>query len=98
MLALIDYAAGVIQIANVLLALVAGVIAASLIKASQKRKVLAAWIPLIAVLVLFAAVEIFGTLAAFEIYSSWHITHLLASLALGLIIYSVIQQLELSQS
>jgi len=89
-----EFLAGVLQIANVFLSVVAGVLAITLFKAAFKKKEMKAWKPLIVVLILFAIVEVFGALNAFGIYVTAHMTHLLASLVLAFLLYSLILQYD----
>ena len=86
------------QIANVFLVIVAGIIASTLFRVSIKDKKMAAWRPLIIVLVLFAFEEILGALRAFEIYSTPHLTHIVPSFMLGLLIYSVALQIYITKT
>ena len=89
----IDFVTGVLQIANFFLAIVAGLIAATLFAVSKKGD-LKAWRPLAVALVLFAAEEIFGGLRSFNIYSNAWITHVIPSFILGFLIYALVLQIE----
>ena len=89
----IDFITGVLQIANFILAVVAGLVAASLFEASAKRD-LRAWKPLAIALIFFAIEEIFGGLRSFNIYSNPWITHVIPSIILGFLIWSLVLQLE----
>jgi hypothetical protein len=89
----IDFTTGVLQIANFFLAIVAGLIAATLFEISAGRE-LRAWKPLAVALVFFALEEIFGALRSFGIYSNPWITHVIPSVILGFLIWSLILQLE----
>lgn len=90
----IDFITGVLQIANVFLAIVAGVIAASLFQASSQKQ-LRPWRPLIAVLILFAVEEILGGLRSFNIYANPWITHVVPSFMFGFLIWALIRQINL---
>ena len=89
----IDFTTGVLQIANFFLAIVAGLIAASLFAVSKKSE-LKAWKPLAIALVLLALEEIFGGLRSFNIYSNPWITHVIPSFILGFLIYALVLQIE----
>ncbi len=89
----IDFITGVLQIANFVLAVVAGLIAASLFEVSSKKE-LRAWKPLAVALVFFAVEEIFGGLRSFNIYASTWITHVVPSIILGFLIWALVLQIE----
>ena len=92
----IDYITGTLQIANVFLAIVAGFVAASLYKSSAKKE-FAAWRPLIAALILFSFEEIVGAIRSFGIYQSPFLTHIIPSFILGLLIWALIQQMDITR-
>lgn len=92
------YFEGVLQVANVFLAVVAGVIAASMFKAAYKHKHLAPWKPMIIALILFAVEEILGALRSFGIYSTPHLTHIVPSFILGFLIYALVLQINVVSS
>ena len=93
----IAYLEGVLQIANIFLAIVAGGIAVTLFKVSSEKKDLKAWIPLIFALVFFAFEEIFGGLRSFEIFSTPYLTHIIPSAILGFLIWSLVLQIQESK-
>lgn len=93
---MIDYITGVLQIANVFLAVVAGLVAATLFEVS-KRKELLAWRPLIIVLILFAVEEIVGALRSFGIWSTPYLTHVIPSFVLGFLIWALVRQITISR-
>lgn len=93
---MVQYFEGVIQIANVFLAIVAGIIAASLFRVSHKQSLLKPWKTLIIVLILFAIEEIFGALNAFTILEPSFITHIIPTFMLLLLIYSIDMQIKLN--
>ncbi|MFC1728025.1 hypothetical protein ACFLZ7_01005 [Nanoarchaeota archaeon] len=93
---LVQYFTGVLEIANVFLAIVAGLIAATLFEASKKKQ-LASWRPLIIVLILFAVEEIVSALRSFDIWSTPYLTHIIPSFILGFLIWALIKQLEISR-
>lgn len=90
---MISYIDGVLQIAVVFLSMVAGIVAISLFKVSHKQEHLKPWKPLIFALVLFAIEEILGALAAFNIYKSSYLTHIIPSAILLILIYSLFLQI-----
>jgi hypothetical protein len=91
----IGYIEGILKIANLFLSVVAGFIAISLFKATKKQDYLKPWYLLIIVLVLFAVQEVLGALRAFEIYSNPYITHIVPTIMLGLLIWTLILQINL---
>lgn len=92
----LQFIEGVLQIANVFLSIVAGIIAASLFKSTTKHKLLKPWRCLIAVLILFAIVLIFGALRSFNIFESTFITHIIPTAMLALLIAALLQQIRIS--
>ena len=88
---------GILQIANVFLAVVAGVQAATLFKLAWKKEFFKAWRALIFALLLFAIVEILAALRAFGVYSTPHLTHVLTSVILILLIFAVIMQIDVKK-
>lgn len=93
---MVDYVSGVLQIANVFLAIVAGLIAATLFEASKKKQ-LSAWRPLIVVLILFAVVEIVGALRSFGIWSTPYLTHVIPSFILLFLIWALVRQINIAR-
>jgi len=57
---LVQYLEGLLKIANLFLALIAGAIGISLIRISHKKKKLNAWVILIIALMFFAVQEVLG--------------------------------------
>jgi len=90
---MIDFTTGVLQIANLILAVVAGLIAASLFEAS-KRTSLRPWKALAIALIFFVLEEIFGGLRSFGIYSNSWITHIIPSIILGFLIWGLSEQIS----
>ncbi|HLD06252.1 MAG TPA: hypothetical protein VJC16_01825 [Candidatus Nanoarchaeia archaeon] len=84
---------GIIQIAVVFLSVVAGGIAISLFRTSHTMSYLKPWRPLIIGLVLFAVEEILGALAAFNIYRSPFLTHVIPSAILIILMYALFLQI-----
>ncbi len=88
----IDFTTGVLQVANFFLAIVAGLIAASLFEVSGKKG-LKAWRPLAIALIFFALEEIFGGLRSFNIYSNPWVTHVIPSVIMLFLIAALIIQI-----
>ncbi|MBW2992906.1 hypothetical protein KY345_06870 [Candidatus Woesearchaeota archaeon] len=91
---MVSYLEGILKIANLFLALVAGGIAISMFHHAWKRKELRAWKPMIIALVLFGVQQILGALRAFRIYESPYLTHVNVSLLLVFLIWALIVQIE----
>ncbi len=91
---MVEYFEGILKIANLVLALIAGIIAISLFKSSRRYE-LRAWKILIIALVFFAVQEVLGALRAFDVYSSPFLTHVVPSVILGLLIYALAIQLHI---
>ena len=85
---------GTLNIANIFLALVAGLIAISLFRASHKHRPLKPWKILIVVLILFVIQEILGSLVAFGIIGATFVTHLIPSFMIFLTIVAVDLQIK----
>ena len=85
---------GILKIANIFLAVVAGGIALTLFKISSKRNILKAWRYLIVALVLFAVQETLGALRAFNIYESSYLTHVIPTIILVLLVLALSQQIR----
>ncbi|MBI4149376.1 hypothetical protein HY491_02930 [Candidatus Woesearchaeota archaeon] len=84
---------GIIQIAVIFLSVVAGGTALSLFRTSHKVSYLKPWRPLIIGLVLFAVEEVLGALAAFSIYRSPFLTHVIPSAILLILMYALFLQI-----
>jgi len=89
----LQYLEGILNIANVFLAIVAGFIAISLFNISRKRNRLKPWKILIIALVFFAVQEMLYALKVFNIYSTSYLTHIVPTVILGLLIYALILQI-----
>jgi len=92
-----QYLEGLIKIANVFLAIVAGTIAISMFHIAHKQKNMKPWKFLIGALVLFSVQEILGALRAFQIFESPFLTHIVPTAILVFLIAAVIQQIQLSR-
>ena len=90
---MVSYIEGILKIANLFLALVAGGIAISIFHHAWKKPELRAWKALIIALVLFAVQMILGFLRAFGIYESPYLTHINVSLLLAFMIWALILQI-----
>ncbi len=86
---------GIIKIANVVLAIIAGYIAISLFRVSHRKKELRPWKYLILALVLFSVQEILGALRAFGIFESPYLTHIIPTAMLALLLTAIIFQINI---
>jgi len=91
----LEYLEGILKIANLVLAVVAGVVGVGLIKISRMKKELNAWIWLIVALILFGIQEILGALRAFNIYENPYLTHIIPTLILASLIIALVKQIYL---
>lgn len=92
-----QYLEGILKIANLILAFIAGVIGLSLIRVSRKRKELKAWVLLITALVFFAIQEILGALRAFKIFETPYLTHIVPTVILVFLIIALYQQINIQK-
>ena len=92
-----QYLEGILKIANLVLALIAGIMGISLIKISKKRKELNAWVILIIALIFFAVQMIVGALRAFNIFESPYLTHIIPTVILVLLIVALIKQMHIQK-
>ncbi len=92
----IEFFEGLLKIANLLLSVVAGVIAVSMFRISHEKKKFRAWKILIIVLFLFIVQQVLGALRAFDIFSSLYLTHINVSVMLLFLIYALSIQLYIS--
>ena len=88
---------GILKIANVLLSIVAGIIAITLFKVSHRRKELNPWRILIIALIFFAVQQTLGALRAFRIYETPYLTHIVPTIILGLLIFALILQVGVTK-
>jgi len=89
------YIEGLLKIANLVLAFIAGIIGISLIKVSKRRKDLNAWVLLIIALMFFAIQEILGALRAFKIFESPYLTHIIPTVILTFLIIALLMQINI---
>jgi predicted membrane-bound dolichyl-phosphate-mannose-protein mannosyltransferase len=94
---LVEYLEGLLKIANLFLALIAGAIGISLIKISHKKKKLNAWVILIIALLFFAVQEVLGALRAFNIFESLYLTHIVPTIILVLLIIALLKQTAIQE-
>lgn len=90
---MVQYLEGVLQVAAIFLAVVAGIFAASLFKVSHETEHLKPWKYLIFALILFAVEEILGSLVAFKIILPTFLTHIIPTFILVLIILALSAQI-----
>jgi len=91
----VQYIEGLLKIANLILAVIAGIIGIGLLKISRKRKDLNAWVLLIIALIFFAIQEILGALRAFKIFESPYLTHIVPTIILVLLIIALLKQIHI---
>ncbi len=87
---------GVLKISNIILAIIAGLIAISLFAVPSKNAALKPWKAVIWMLLFFAVQEILGALRAFQVYESPYLTHIVPSIILVLLIRALILQQNLN--
>lgn len=92
-----DWVYGIAVLTAVFLSVIAGMLAMSLFGKAQERKVLRAWKPLIAALVLFTVLEVFGALKVFGVYPTVWVTHVLASFILVLLIAALLIEINVTR-
>lgn len=92
---MVQYLEGLLKIANLFLAIIAGIMAIGLLKISSKTKQLNAWVVLIIALVFFAIQQILGALRAFNIFESQYLTHLVPTVILALLIIALLKQINI---
>ncbi|MBW2974325.1 hypothetical protein KY366_01275 [Candidatus Woesearchaeota archaeon] len=90
-----QYLEGLLKIANLILACIAGIIGISLINVSKIKKELNAWVFLIMALIFFAIQEILGALRAFLIFESPYLTHIIPTVILAFLIVALLKQLSI---
>ncbi|MFH2027724.1 MAG: hypothetical protein ABIJ08_01165 [Nanoarchaeota archaeon] len=85
------YIEGILKIANVILAVVAGGIAITIFRVSHHRgKTLKPWKFLTLALVFFAFQEIFGALRSFKIYEHPYLTHIIPTIIIAFVLTAII--------
>lgn len=92
-----DWAYGIAQLAAGFLAIIAGVLAISMIHQSRKQKKLKAWVWLLIAIALFALVEFIGAARAFELSENPYIVHVLVGLLLGFLIAGLNEQININR-
>ncbi|MBI4016387.1 MAG: hypothetical protein HY363_01710 [Candidatus Aenigmarchaeota archaeon] len=92
-----DWAYGISQIAAGFLALVAGLLAIWIFGIIRPHSMLAAWRYLLAAVVLFTVEEVLGALAAFGIYSTPYLTHVIPGFILAFLIAALVKQIYVNK-
>ncbi len=95
------YIEGILKIANLFLALVAGTIAINLFKILSRKKgkkEIIVWKLLAVALIFFAMQMVFGALRAFRIFESPYITHIIPTVILTLIIIAIVFQINIHKN
>jgi len=88
---------GLLKIANLVLSIVAAIIAISLIKASTEKRYLKPWLSLIIALFFFMIQEILGALRAFDIFETPYLTHIVPTFILGFLIFALTYQINIKK-
>lgn len=91
-----DWIYGIAVLSALFLSFIAGFIAVTLFKSSERRY-LGAWKYLIVALVLFAFEEFFGALKVFGIYQTAWITHVIPSFILVFLIVAIVKQINITK-
>lgn len=97
MLTTYDWVYGSCQLGSVVLSLVAGAIAISMLKQARKRRQLRAWPCLLWALVFFALEEVAGALKTFGVWSTPWLTHVIPSAILAFLIIALIIQIQVTK-
>ncbi len=92
-----EYLEGILKISNLFLSIIAGFIAITLFMLSRKRVELKPWKILVIALVFFALQELLGALRAFNIFSTPYLTRLVPTIILGLLIFALTKQINLTK-
>ena len=87
-----DWIYGIAQFAAAFLAIVAGIIALSMLKVSHQKRILRGWKWAVVALFFFMLVEVFGALKTFGIWSTPYLTHVLAGVVLLFLIAALVVQ------
>ncbi len=88
---------GLLKIANLVLSVIAAIIAIGLIKASTKKHYLKPWLALIVALFFFMIQETLGALRAFSIFSTSYLTHIVPTIILGFLIFALTFQINIKK-
>ena len=88
---------GISQIAAVVLSIVSGIVASSMLRVSSKQKSLRGWKYLLIALILFAVEELFGALRTFGLYSNEWITHVIPSFILVFLIAALCKEINVAK-
>lgn len=92
-----DWILGTAELAAAFLAIIAGILAISMLEASRQQKILSAWKWMIVALVIFMGEEIIGALKSFGIYSTPHLTHVIPFFILLFVIAALIIQISITK-
>ena len=97
-----QYLEGILKIANLFLAIVAGIIGISLFRAlhknRRKKQEQKVWRFLIVALVFFAIQMILGALRAFNIFESPFLTHIVPTVILAFLIVALVIRINISKN
>jgi len=96
MLTTYDWIYGSCQIGAVVLSIIAGITAVSMLKESRKKS-LRAWKYLLWALIFFMLEEILGAMKTFGIWSTPWLTHVLPGVILAFLIAALITQIQVTK-
>ncbi len=94
---MVEYFAGVMAVANLFLAIVAGVIAISMFRLTKNKPELKPWKFLLTALVLFVGFQTISSLRNFGIVELQWATHVIASVIVAILIGALVTQLEVCE-
>ena len=97
MFTIYDWAYGISQIAAGFLAIVAGLLAIWVFGIVKPHTRLGAWRYLLVAVVLFTVEEVLGAFAAFGVYSTPYLTHIIPGFILAFLIAAVIKQIYINK-
>lgn len=92
-----EYLEGILKISNLFLSVIAGFIAITLFMLSHKRVELRPWKVLAIALIFFALQELLGALRAFNIFSTPYLTRIVPTVILGLLIFALTKQINITK-
>ncbi|HIH37578.1 hypothetical protein J4460_06140 [Candidatus Woesearchaeota archaeon] len=89
---------GVLQIADMFLAIVAGLISLNMVRHARRQEHLRPWKMLIPMMVLFALEMVIKALRAFGIFESPYLTHVIPSIMMGFLIAALVMQIQITEA
>ncbi len=97
MLTTYDWLYGIAQLAAGFLAIIAAIIAISMIHDARKKKPLKAWRFLLVAIALFALGEFMGAARSFELTPNPYFVHVTVSILLGFLIAGLVEQININR-